>query len=207
MHSIKIEDITLINLAILTKKMGFDTISETINFLVRKELDDFETDEVLNNINFEVTHEPLEHKNISPEKVIYIGGTKIVENKLLFTKVLSAVVAGKKVKNPNWHKVLIEVFSVLSNKYGVKGQPLGKYISIPNLDTRFLENGYKFYTELGLSIQGQTATNSCQEICRICKYHDIQLLIEFKWDDDKERAHHPGKIGRIEFPQKHLRRN
>jgi hypothetical protein len=57
-------------------------------------------------------------------------------------------------------------------------------------------DGYKFYPELGISVQGQSAMDAWKEVSRLAQKFRIPVEVRFQWRDN-DKAQHPGKVGVI----------
>ncbi|WP_144096733.1 T4SS efffector SepA family protein [Croceicoccus sediminis] len=58
------------------------------------------------------------------------------------------------------------------------------------------DNGFKFISEAGISIQGQNSDNAWKQIDAMAKLADFQVEVEFRWQQQDDAAF-PGQIGRL----------
>nr|WP_310524668.1 hypothetical protein [Polymorphobacter sp.] len=112
---------------------------------------------------------------------------------LTFTKPLAASIGGKPVRNPNWASILHAMFAQLKAK-GLEGDKLTREISIPTKTGKYEDEGYKYQSKFGISIQGQSAADAWKEVDRLAKKWRIPVTVEFMWRQNP-KAQHPGKNG------------
>ena len=77
---------------------------------------------------------------------------------------------------------------------GFAADQLAKELQVPTKPSAYEDAGYKFYSELGLSVQGQSAQDAWREVSRLADKHHIPVEGEFQWRDN-EKAQHPGHVG------------
>ncbi len=109
---------------------------------------------------------------------------------LSFTKVLSAEVDHKKIGKANWAAILLGAVSSLKAK-GLSGERLAETIQFPTKTACYEEEGFRYYPDLGISIQGQSAQKAWKEVSRIADKHGIAVQVTFQWRDN-EKAQYPG---------------
>lgn len=176
MPVVRLNDATFIDLKCISTWMGTETPSETIVQLVREKMaaldlerDIGATSEARSFMEFKTTPG------------------------LSFTKVLSAEIDHKKIEKPNWAAILLGVVSSLKAK-GLSGERLSEAIHIPTKTACYEEEGFRYYPDLGISIQGQSAQEAWKEVSRIADKHGIGVQVTFQWRDN-EKAQHPGQKG------------
>lgn len=182
MPVIRISDATFVDLKSVSTWLGTNTPSETIERIVQEKMQalDLERD--------------VEHAS----EVMDTDGQELVFDKtpgLAHTRVVSATIAGNAVDKPNWAGLLIRTIKFVKTK-GLVGEKLAMELQIPAKASKYDEKGYTFYPDLGISIQGQSAPDAWKEVSRLANKFSIPIEVRFQWHD-KDKAQHPGKIGRI----------
>ncbi len=79
---------------------------------------------------------------------------------------------------------------------GFDGEKLVLELPVPSKAVRYEEEGFKYHPNLGISVQGQSATDAWKEADRIARKWRIPVTVEFWWRQNKQ-AQHPGRTGRI----------
>jgi hypothetical protein len=180
MPVIRINDGTFSDLKTISKWLEIETPSKTIESLVS---------EMMNKLDLE--------REVDSESSFGTSGDKPLVFKtapgLAFTKILNAKINGKEIQRPNWAGLLIEVISVVRSK-GIIGNKLVNELEIPAKEAQYLQDGYKYHQNIGLSVQGQSAQDAWREIDRLSKKWEIPVVINFKWRDNP-KAQHPGSLG------------
>lgn len=77
---------------------------------------------------------------------------------------------------------------------GFVGEGLVRELAIPAKAERYEKEGFKYYPDLGISLQGQSASDCWKEIDRLAKKWRIPVLVEFLWRQNP-KAQYPGKTG------------
>jgi len=180
MPVVRLNDATFVDLKCISTWMGTETPSETIVQLVREKMAalDLERD-------IEIGIDPTSEISSFMEFKSTPG--------LSFTKVLSAEVDHKKIDKPNWAAILLGAVSSLKAK-GLSGERLAEAIQIPTKTACYEEEGFRYYPDLGISIQGQSAQEAWKEVSRIADKHGIAVQVTFQWRDN-EKAQYPGQKG------------
>lgn len=184
MPVIRISDATFVDLKSIATWVGTDTPSKTIENLVREKMSALDLERDLGDEQI---------KEVAKE-----GEITIFERApgLTFTRILSATVKSKSLDKTNWAGLLIEMAKQVKAK-GITTDGLSKELQIPTKLDAYEEEGYRFYPELGISVQGQSAQDAWKEVSRLADKHRIPVEIEFQWRDN-ENAQHPGKVGIIQ---------
>ncbi len=114
---------------------------------------------------------------------------------LSFTNVISVKLNGQKIATNKWNSVRNEVI-----KLGLKENiNLADVSSIGMIKGEKTDGGYKFYEQMGISIQGQSA-NDCWKACSdICSLIDATIEVLVQWRDN-EKAAYPGQKARLLIP-------
>ena len=180
MPVIRINDATFADLSALKTWFGTKTPSDTIDRIVR---------EAMEGLGIERDHEPEEAVKITNEGAMEFSTAP----GLLFTKPLTATINGRRMLNPRWSSLLIATITEVMNK-GYEGKKLVGELQVPAKAERYEDEGYKFYPDLGISVQGQSSTDAWKEIDRLAKAHGIVVTVEFWWRRNS-KAQFPGKTG------------
>lgn len=182
MPVLRINDATFADLRSISTWFGTKTPTETIDRIVR---------EAMEQLGLE--------RDDEPQAAIPIEGMPIqfdVAPGLSFTKPLKATVNSKNIRNPRWASILLTTIAEVQSKTGLGGKSLIHELGVPAKATRFEDEGFKFHEDLGISIQGQSATDVWKEVDRLAKRWDIPVTVEFWWRQNP-KAQYPGKLGAL----------
>ena len=119
---------------------------------------------------------------------------------LTHTKVLAVEFCGKTLEHgqANWNGLLNA--AVRAAKVQAKSAAeLKQLIIIPFVEGQKVDEGYRFLSELGISIQGQDANGAWKAACHIAQKLGLQLSVMFIWRE-KDGAAFPGVTGRLSVP-------
>ena len=182
MPVIRINDATFADLSTLKTWFGTKTPSETLDRIVREAMDE---------LGIERDDEP---------EIEAVGrGSDAMEFQvapgLAFTKPLAASVNGKSIGSPRWSSILLATISHLKAK-GIESESLAAELNIPARAGRYEEEGFKYIPDLGISVQGQSASDAWKEIDRIATKWRIPVNVEFWWRQNP-KAQFPGRTGRL----------
>lgn len=119
---------------------------------------------------------------------------------LMFTKVTQAQVDNVPVSPANWAQVMLACIRRLA-KTGVTGSALQALLHVPSRLGPYADEGYRFYPDLGLSIQGQSASDAGAEACRLARIGGFTLNVAFLWRQN-EAALHPGQTATLRIMPK-----
>jgi hypothetical protein len=180
MPVLRVNDATFAHLSTLRTWLRTKTPSETIDRVVRDAMEQL-------GIEDEGDAEAPEGTTTS------IAMEFDVAPGLAFTKPLSASVGGKPIRNPRWSSILLTMIAHVKAK-GLEGEKLVDELSIGTKPERYEEEGFKFHPELGISVQGQSASDAWKEIERIANKWRIPVKVEFWWRKNK-KAQYPDRIG------------
>lgn len=113
---------------------------------------------------------------------------------LAFTKPLSASVNGKSIPNPRWSDILLATIGQVKAK-GLEGSNLVHELQVrwARAD-QYNEEGFTYHPDLGISVQGQSASDAWKEIDRMANKWRIPVTVEFQWRQNP-KAQYPGKTG------------
>jgi len=182
MPVVRINDATFVDLKTVSTWMGTKTPSETIDALVKAQMETLDLERDL-------------PEAFSAEEG---GDGDLVFEKapgLAFTRILSASVNRVALPKANWSGVLLKVIGLVH----AKGLDAGKLVSelqIPAKAAEYTWDGYKFLPELGISVQGQSAPDAWKETARLADKFQIPVEVRFQWREN-DKAQHPGQKGVI----------
>jgi hypothetical protein len=176
MPVIRLSDATFAELKMISTWLSASTPSETIDRLVREKLDELgvERDEPEVGSRPEIT------------KFDKTPG-------LSFTRLTSAKVGGIAIGKSDWANLLLAVVSKLTAK-GLSGARLVSELQVPSRAGEYSEKGYRYYPNLGISMQGQSAQDAWKEVERIANKWGIPVEVGFQWRQN-DKAQRPGRAG------------
>ena len=182
MPVVRVNDATFADLSILKTWFGSKTPSDTIDRIVREAMEQLgiERDDEFEGAVNKTSDGPIEF-DTAPG--------------LTFTKPLSASINGKAVHSPRWSSMLLTMIAQLKAK-GFEGDELVRELQVPAKAERYEEEGFKYHPDLGISVQGQSASDAWKEIDRIARKRSIPVVVEFWWREN-EKAQFPGRTGRL----------
>jgi hypothetical protein len=182
MPVVRLNDATFADLSTLKDWFKTKTPSETIDRIVREAMDqlDMERDSEPE-AQFAPTADGVMEFNSAPG--------------LAFTKPMSASINGKAMPNPRWSSLLLTMIAQLKAK-GLTGEKLVRELNVPSKSERYQKQGFKYYSDLGISLQGQSASDAWKEIDRIANKWKVPVVIDFCWREN-DKAQFPGKFGRL----------
>lgn len=180
MPVVRINDATFADLSTLKTWYRTNTPSETIDHLVRGAMEQL----------------GMERDDKPEDGVTTIGDGPMQFNTapgLAFTKPLSASIGGRALPSPRWSTILLTVIAQVKAK-GIEGEKLVRELAIPAKVQQYEGEGFKYHTDLGISVQGQSAPDCWKEVDRLAKKWRIAVSVEFQWRQNP-KAHYPGKVG------------
>lgn len=180
MPVIRVNDATFADLSALKTWFGTKTPSDTIDRIVKEAMDQ---------LGMERDSEPEEAVTITNEGAMQFESVP----GLSFTKPLSAAINGQRILNPRWSSILIATITQVMTK-GHEGKKLVEQLQIPAKAERYEADGFKYYPDLAISVQGQSASDAWKEIDRLAKMFGINVKVEFWWRHNS-KAQYPGKTG------------
>jgi hypothetical protein len=77
---------------------------------------------------------------------------------------------------------------------GFEGEKLVRELNVPAKATKFEEEGFRYHQDLGISVQGQSASDAWKEVERLSKKWRIPVVVEFQWRQSL-KAQFPGRTG------------
>jgi hypothetical protein len=182
MPVVRVNDATFTDLSALKTWFGTKTPSDTIDRIVR---------EVMDQLDMERDVEPQETVTRTSEAAIEFDTAP----SLTFTKLLSASVNGKALNSPRWASLLLATIGHIKAK-GIEGEKLTRELHIPARTGRYEDEGFKFHPDLGISVQGQSASDAWKEVGRIADKWRIPVNVEFRWRQNP-KAQYPDQTGRL----------
>lgn len=180
MPVLRINDATFSDLKNLATWLGTKTPSETIDRIVRDSMDQ---------LGLERDVEPTESTNRTADRATEF---KITPS-LTFTKPLTATVNGRLIQKTTWASILLSVIAQVKGK-GLSGEKLSQELRIGSKRDPYSEEGFAYYPDLGISIQGQSAADAWKETERLATKWQIPVTVEFIWRENP-KAQFPGKSG------------
>jgi len=180
MPVVRINDSTFADLSTLKTWLGTNTPSETIDRIVRKAMEQ---------LGIERDDE------IEAEATATTSGAMDFSSApgLTFTKPLSALVNGKSIRSPRWSAVLLTMIAQVKSK-GFEGDKLVRELGVPAKAGRYEEEGFKYHPDLGISVQGQSASDAWKEVERLANKWGVPVKVEFWWRQNP-KAQFPGRTG------------
>jgi hypothetical protein len=112
---------------------------------------------------------------------------------LTFTKPMKATINGKQVQNPNWASILHLMIAQVKAR-GFEGEKLVRELGVPSKAAIYEDDGYRYFPELGISVQGQSAADAWKEVDRLAQKWRISVGVEFVWRQNP-KAQYPGRTG------------
>lgn len=187
MPVLRLNDATFVDLKSIATWLGTETPAQTIDLLVRDKMGQLglERDDATENITSINTSSSVS----DAEDMEFRAAPG-----LSFTRVLEATVDGEMLRKANWSRVLIRIITATHKKKGMDAETLSRELQIPSRLHEHDTEGYKYQTELGISIQGQSAQEAWKEIQRLADKHKIPVEVRFQWREN-DKAQHPRRIG------------
>jgi hypothetical protein len=182
MPVIRINDATFADLKSIAAWFGTKTPSETIDRIVR---------EAMEQLGMERDDEPQTAPTLTSTGAMEFESAP----GLAFTKPLSASLNGKAIPRPRWSTILLTVIAQIKTK-GFEGDELVRELHIPAKVARYEEQGFKYHPDLGISVQGQSASDAWKEADRLAKKWRIPVTVEFRWRQNP-KAQYPGRTGAL----------
>jgi hypothetical protein len=182
MPVLRVNDSTFADLSTLKTWLGTTTPSDTIDRIVR---------EAMEKLGIERDGEPEAAASTTSDGIKEFD----ISPGLTFTKPLSAMIDGKALHSPRWSAILLRMIAHVKAK-GFEGDQLVHELQVPAKTGRYEEEGYKYYPDLGISVQGQSASDAWKEIDRIARKCRVPVTIDFWWRHNP-KAQHPGVTGRL----------
>ena len=180
MPVVRINDATFADISTLKTWFGTKSPSETIDRVVQ---------EVMEQLGIERDDEAAGAPVASTDGALVFDTAP----SLTFTKPMRATINGKPIQNPNWASILHMMIAHVKAK-GFEGEKLVRELGVPSKAANYEDDGYRYFPELGISVQGQSAADAWKEVDRLAKKWRIPVNVEFVWRQNP-KAQHPGKAG------------
>ena len=180
MPVLRVNDATFADLKAISTWFGTNTPSDTIDRLVK---------EAMKQLGMERDNEP-------DEAVIRTSAGSIEFQSapgLAFTKPLGATINGNAIHSPRWSTILLTMIAQVRTK-GLEGKKLIAELAIPAKVEHYEEEGFKYHPDLGISVQGQSASDAWKEVDRLATKWRIPVTVEFGWRQNP-KAQYPGRTG------------
>ena len=187
MPVVRISDATLAGIRTLDQWFEAGTPSAVIDRLVREGMEKYDLE--------------VERPNDTPSYLAPAEGGHNIPHLftetpgLTHTKCIDARVDGMQLANPKWSSILIAAIAAVKSR-GHTGRDLASALQINASPSRLESNGYKFYPNIGISVQGQSAPDAWREAARLAEKFDFDISVEFVWRE-KEGAAFPGQVGKM----------
>lgn len=180
MPVIRLNDGTFGDLKTISAWLGTKTPTETVDQIVREKMEQ---------LGLERDQEPDDSGDEAPSGAMEFESAP----GLSFTKPISASINGRAIRTPRWSSILLTMIAQVKAK-GLDGSKLVAELNVPSKAGRYEEEGFKHYPDLGISVQGQSATDAWKEVDRLAKKWRIPVMVEFWWRQNP-KAQHPGRTG------------
>lgn len=180
MPVVRINDATFADLKTIAAWFGTKTPSETIDRIVQEAMDQ---------LGMERDDEPEATSTTTSSGTLEFRSAP----GLAFTKPLSASVNGKAIHSPRWSAILLATIGHVKAK-GVEGDKLVRELQVPAKAERYEDEGFKYHPDLGISVQGQSASEAWKEVDRLANKWRIPVTVEFRWREN-QKAQYPGRTG------------
>lgn len=182
MPVVRINDATFAELKSIATWFGTKTPSETIDRIVH---------EAMEQLGMERDDEPDTAGITTNGEAMKFDAAP----GLAFTKPLTASINGQALHAPRWSGILLTMIAEVKAR-GLEGEKLVRELAIPAKLEQYEEEGYKYYPDLGISVQGQSASDCWKEVDRLAKKWRIPVLVEFWWRQNP-KAQYPGRTGQL----------
>lgn len=108
---------------------------------------------------------------------------------LSFTTPQVARVGGKMLPKSKtyWNPIMYSVIEEAAKK-GVSQDDIADLITVPYVEGRKEDNGYKFVEVAGISVQGQDANSAWKQTYRLASSFAIDIEVEFSWQNTDKAA-------------------
>jgi hypothetical protein len=179
MPVVRLSDATFEELKAISTWLGTSTPPETIERLVREKSDALGLERDAN-AEPEV---PAGHEITHFEKAPGLS----------FTRLIHAKIDGTPITTAKWVRLLIEMIAAVKAK-GLAGDKLVAELQVPAKARSFSDDGFRYYPDLGISVQGQSAQDIWKEVERLAKKWKIPVEAQFQWRQN-DKAQHPGRSG------------
>jgi hypothetical protein len=115
--------------------------------------------------------------------------------RLRHTKVLAAAIGGREVSSPSWNRLADEAVRHTQKKLG-SFAALKKVTPANIIEGVKRDQGYRYLSDINLSIQGQDAEDAWRCVAQLAKSQGFSVEVHFLWRNNPDAAH-PGQIGNL----------
>ena len=116
---------------------------------------------------------------------------------LKYTKVLGAKLSTEEIIKPNWNR-LVERVLLHAKKQFPDFEDLRKVCHINLVQGLKEDEGYRYLSDVDLSLQGLSANNACVALVNSAASLKIRLEITFQWRL-REGAAYPGEVAQLKL--------
>ena len=113
---------------------------------------------------------------------------------LTHTRIIGGQVDSRPVRK--WNTLLQEAVRAALSQ-GATREELVSFSQNIDLQPRS-DSGYRYLPELGISLQGVSASAAWELSCRLANHYSFPLYVKFEWRM-KNGAAHPGRLGELQF--------
>jgi hypothetical protein len=119
---------------------------------------------------------------------------------LRFTTCSQVTVNGKLIPKvlTNWNGFLIEVVRAVYKQIGDPEAMCSMLWVANSVVGKKEDSGYKFISDIGISIQGQDASAAFKQIYVLSTLSDVKFTVSFEWQNN-EKAIYAGRRGYLEI--------
>lgn len=114
---------------------------------------------------------------------------------LSHTKVLAAKINGETMAKPNWNRLMEHVVMLAAKKLK-NVDALSKMVLAKHVKGEKTDQGFDYFSEAQISIQGQDSNNAWKTTAHILKEMGFSAEVTFSWYDNP-KASNPGKAGKF----------
>jgi hypothetical protein len=114
---------------------------------------------------------------------------------LSHTKVLTAKISGEPMPKANWNRVMDHTIKLAAEKLK-DANALSKVVLAKHVKGEKTDQGYEYFPDANISVQGQDSNNAWKTTAHIAKELGYAVEITFAWYDTPKAAN-PGKVGRF----------
>jgi hypothetical protein len=148
-------------------------------------------------LTFYEKHNPPRSGTILPAATMPISGERVFDPysppDLTHTKMTAATFRRRALELPTWNALLDEVIRASRGDLG--SFDALKKICLTNLvDGQKTDQGYRYLSDIRLSVQGQSANDAWRSVARLARHLGYQVQVSFVWYF-KEAAAFPGESG------------
>jgi hypothetical protein len=152
-------------------------------------------------LNFYEKHNPPSSGSILPATSMPVLSERVFDPfsppDLTHTKMTAASFRRSPLELPTWNALLDEV--VRTSRRDLGSFDALKKVSLTNLvDGQKTDQGYRYLSDIRLSVQGQSANDAWRSIARLARHLGYHVQVSFVWYF-KEAAAFPGESGSFCF--------